>query len=83
VDGATCHFPILFHISRVEVSQELIFYSNNRNKGGRAVTSVDRLYLVEILGHVYSCFSAGFSSRKAEKPKAGTNDKFFNWLLKR
>jgi hypothetical protein len=28
-------------------------------------------------------FSADFFSRKAEKLKTGTNDKFFNWFLER
>jgi hypothetical protein len=39
VDGFPCHFPILFSISRVEVSQDLVF-SFQSNEGGRAVTSV-------------------------------------------
>jgi hypothetical protein len=43
------------------------------------VVSFCNIYLC----HICSCFLAGFFSRKAEKLKAGTNDKFFNWLLKR
>jgi hypothetical protein len=35
------------------------------------------------LALVCFCFSDGFFSRKAEKPKAETNNKLFNWLLER
>jgi hypothetical protein len=39
VDGAPCHFLILFLIYRVEVRQDLVF-SSQLNEGGRAVASV-------------------------------------------